>query len=397
MLMTKIGSSIRCILGGAALSLSACSTMSATTARLPAPDLSEPFAVADLQSATILDVGVYRPAQTLPSCKVKSLPRAQANARLQPALDQAAAYSAEAQGVGLIVLKDGAVVASDFADGVDGATPFVSASMMKSVLAILVGNAIEDGLIGSVDDRIGAYLPEWSDDARGDITLRQLLTMSSGLEPLPFMAFLTADDASAMVLSMEAAEEPDTVFYYSNSFSQLAASILDRQTREAGRGGIAQYLFDEIWCPLGNGEAQWWTDMNGMPRGYAGLHAGLEDWARIGELIRLQGRVGDAQIVPSEWITEMVKPSAVNDQYGLHLWRAGEWTPRRAYNDDNAIKIVHAAPFLAKDTVYFDGFGGQRVYVIPSLGLTIARVGQVNLEFDDAAIPNLLARALQQP
>jgi len=397
MLKINIASGAWWFLGGAALCLSACSAAPPSNASLPAPDLSEPFAVADLQSAKILDVDIYRPAQTLPSCNSQPLPRAQANARLQSALDQAAAYSAEAQGVGLIVLKDGAVVASDFADGVDGTTPFVSASMAKSTLALLIGNSIEDGLIGSVDDRIGDYLPEWSIDARGDITLRQLLTMSSGLEPLPFMAFLTAGDANALVLSMEAKAEPGTVFYYSNSFSQLAASILDRQTQAAGRGGLAQYLYDEIWCPLGNGEAQWWTDKNGMPRGYAGLHSGLADWARIGELIRLQGRVGDAQIVPSEWIAEMVKPSAVNDQYGLHLWRAGEWTPRRAYNDDNPIRIVHAAPFLAKDTVYFDGFGGQRVYVIPSLGLTIARVGQVNLEFDDAAIPNLLARALQQP
>ena len=250
-------------------------------------------------------------------------------------------------------------------------------------------------MIGSVDDRIGDYLPEWSNDARGDITLRQLLTMSSGLDPVPFMAFLTAKDANAMVLTMEAAAQPDTVFYYSNSISQLIASILDRQVRKGARGGLAQYLHDEIWCPLGNGEAQWFTDAKGMPRGYAGLHAGLADWARIGELIRLQGRVDGKQIVPAEWIAEMIKPSAANDQYGLHLWRAGKWTERRPYNAENPITIYHSAPFAAKDTVYFDGFGGQRVYVIPSLGLTIARAGEVNLEFDDAMIPNLLAQALQ--
>jgi CubicO group peptidase (beta-lactamase class C family) len=394
MLKTTIAPSIRLFLGGAALSLSACSTMTAPAVSLPAPDLSKPFAIADMQSATILDVEVYRPSQTLPSCHSDPLPHSQADARLKPALDQVVSYSGEAQGVGLLILKDGAVVASDFTEGVDSATPFVSASMMKSVLAVLVGNAIEDGLIGSADDRIGDYLPEWSDDPRGDITLRQLLTMSSGLEPVSFMAFLTADDANALVRTMAAADKPDRAFYYSNSVSQLVASIMDRQTRDAGRGGLAQYLHDEIWCPLGNGEARWWTDNRGMPRGYAGLHAGLADWARIGELIRLQGRVDGEQIVPSEWIAEMAKPSASNDQYGLHLWRAGTWTERRPYNADNPIKIYHSAPFLAEDTVYFDGFGGQRVYVIPSLGLTIARAGHVNMEFDDAAIPNLLAEAL---
>ena len=90
----------------------------------------------------------------------------------------------------------------------------------------------------------------------------------------------------------------------------------------------------------------------------------------------------------------MAKPSIANPQYGLHVWLGHEWTAERAYNQTNPIKIKHSEPFDAKDIVYFDGFGGQRVYVIPSDGLTVARSGIVNLEFDDSMLPNTLGRAL---
>jgi len=383
----------------ASLSLASCMNVPQMSApasvTLPAADLSAPTTMSDMQTATILDVDIYRPQQRLPACNLRSLPQAMPDPELAAALASASTYSTEAQGVGLMVLHNGAVVHRSFADGVDGSTPFASASMMKSVMGLLVGIAIEDGLIGSVDDPLGDYLAEWESDPRGDITLRQLLTMSSGLGPLGFGEFLLAEDANAMALTMQLAGEPGAQFYYNNAVSQIVGTVIDRQTRAADRGGFAQYLYDSLWCPLGNDEALLWTDETGMPRTYAGLHAGLEDWARIGELIRQNGRVGADQVVPADWIEDMAGPSAVNDQYGLQMWRAGTWTERRPYNPDNPIQIYHSAPFAADDLVYFDGFGGQRVYVVPSSGLTIVRAGQVNLEYDDALIPNLLINALE--
>ena len=167
--------------------------------------------------------------------------------------------------------------------------------------------------------------------------------------------------------------------------------ILDRQAKANGYGGFAEFLYQDLWCPLGNGESTLWTDDTGMPRTYAGLNAGMEDWARIGELIRNSGRANDRQIVPAEWIAEMSAPSQLNPRYGYQMWLGGGWTeePRR-YNRDNPIGVTHSAPFDTEDLVFFDGFGGQRVYVIPSAGLTIVRVGNVNLQYDDAIIPNLL-------
>jgi len=111
-------------------------------------------------------------------------------------------------------------------------------------------------------------------------------------------------------------------------------------------------------------------------------------------MIRNGGMVAGEQIVPSAWIEEMAKPSLVNPQYGLHVWTAGAYTPQRSYSAANPIKIPHAEPFSDPDIVYFDGFGGQRVYVLPKTGIVVARIGEVNLAFDDSVIPNLLTRAL---
>ncbi|WP_432199903.1 serine hydrolase domain-containing protein [Erythrobacter sp. W53] len=384
------------------LSLAACASVSDTSSsgdatQLFAPLLfgDDPTTMEDMASATTLQVEKYRPQRILPGCGKDELHSAKPDAQMREALAQAQAYSDEQKGFGLIVLKDGAVIHQGFDSGVTRATHSVTASMMKSVLAIMVGIAIDRDLIASVDDAVAQYLPEWKDQPRGDVTLRQLLTMSSGLEPIGFRDLLFAPDANQVVLGSTLAEEPDSQFYYSNSTSQLLGAILDRRVQAAGYEGFAEFLHREFWCPLGNGEAILWTDETGMPRTYAGLHAGLVDWARIGEMIRNKGKLGDKQIVSAKWIEAMAQPSQTNSQYGLHIWRSGEWTAARRYNPDNPIAIPHSEPFAADDLIYFDGFGGQRVYIIPSKGLTIARAGQVNLEYDDAVVPNLLIRAIE--
>lgn len=386
------------VVAAASFALASCSAApTESVASLPPPDLSRPMTMADMQSGIAsTDVDRYRPSQRLPACNLRPLSATAtpSNPEFAQALEDAAAYSREANGVGIIVLHNGAVVHRSYADGLNGSTQFVSASMMKTVNALLTGIAIEQGLIGSVDDPVGQYLAEWENDPRGEITLRQLLTMSSGLKPLGFAQFLFAPDGNAAALGMERIEAPDSTFYYNNAVSQLVGAVVDQQARRAGRTGYAQYLYEELWCQLGNGDALLWTDEAGMPRSYAGLHAGFDDWARIGELIRLDGRVASQQVVSADWIAEMVRPSATNDQYGLQVWRSGTWTERRSYNPDNPIKIYHSAPFAADDLVYLDGFGGQRVYIVPSKGLTIVRGGEVNLEFDDARIPNGLINAL---
>ncbi len=358
-------------------------------------DLNNPTTLADLpQTASILEVERYRPNYRLTSCPIIPPPMIMPRGELAQAVAAAKAYSDEQRGLGLLIMKGGQTLHLSTAEGVNITTPSASASMMKSVIALLYGMAIEDGIIGTVDDRVGDYIAEWNDDSRGDITLRQMLTMSAGLGQSDFARVLLAPDIGAVALELEQTGEPDREFAYNNAITKVLTMVLDRRLEAAGKGGFLPYLQSELWCPLGNGEAQVWVDQAGKARGYAGLHAGMGDYARIGELIRKGGMIGDKQIVPAEWIAEMAKPSKANAQYGLHIWLGSEHTAQRAYSAASPIKIPHTEPFHAKDIVYFDGFGGQRVYIIPSKELVIVRFGEVNLAYDDSVIPNLLTRAI---
>lgn len=349
-----------------------------------------PMAMADFQVATVRDVDLYQPSATIPACRTRALPSATPDAQMAAALAGAKAYSDEQQGLGFIVLQDGAIVHESYGEGLDASLRTASASMAKSVMALMMGIAIEKQLIASVNDPLSAYLPEWSDDPRGAITLRQALQMASGLGPSDFMNVIFAPDVFAAAAQTPLVGEPGSSFAYNNAVSQLLSEALDRQVRKAGYAGYPDFLLKELWCPMGGEEALLWVDPSGKARGYAGLHAGIRDYARIGEIIRNKGRVGMQQIVPAQWIAEMTTPSPTNGQYGYQVWLGGEWTAQRAYAPGNPITVPHSAPFVAGDLVYFDGFGGQRVYVAPSQGLTVVRVGETNLAFDDAIIPNLL-------
>ena len=357
-------------------------------------DLDNPMTPADMEGASILDVERYRPTYALEGCASQFPNAADPNAELAAAIAEAQAFSDAHKGLGLLVMHDGVPVHENYGKGASATSTSASASMMKSVIGLLYGIAIEDGVIGSVDDPIGDHIEEWADDPRGRITLRQMLTMSSGLAPSDFMTIIFAPDIGAEALKLELAGKPGEEFSYNNAITKLLALALDRRLAAEGKGGVLQYLESELWCPLGNGPAKVWVDPAGKARGYAGMQATLRDWARVGELIRNRGRANGEQIVPADWIAAMATPSAANAQYGLHVWLGREHTPQRAYSAGNPVKVPHSEPFEAGDIVYFDGFGGQRVYVLPSHGLTVVRIGEVDLTYDDARIPNLLARAV---
>ena len=97
----------------------------------------------------------------------------------------------------------------------------------------------------------------------------------------------------------------------------------------------------------------------------------------------------------SSVIDEMARPSRANANYGLQVWLGSPWVAQRRYSAENPILVRHSAPYKADDVLFFDGFGGQRVYVVPSRGITIARTGFTNLAYDDAAIVNAVLAATE--
>ena len=107
--------------------------------------------------------------------------------------------------------------------------------------------------------------------------------------------------------------------------------------------------------------------------------------------------VDGRQVIPREWLRQMTAPSPANAKYGLHLWLGSPHVPERFYNKNTPFGVKQSEPFAVDDVVFFDGGGGQRVYVIPSADLVIVRTGMPSPNWDDGIIPNIVLRDLGFP
>lgn len=312
----------------------------------------------------------------------------------------AVAYAESMQSFSFMVWHQGELVHEQYFAPFDAELRPESASMHKSVLALVVGAAINDGHITSVDEPISTYVTEWQNEPRGEITIAHLLQMASGLEPLSFeggakseaMAFNMGLGVRETVLGRDLVHEPGAIFHYAGVSSQLLGLIIERATESP----YAEYLSQSIWKPLGADEAfVWYTEPDGFPRTHTALLAKAQDWLRLGLLIKDGGYANGQQIVPSAYIDAMVTPSKTNPNYGYQIWLGTEYHPIRYYNEAKiGLSVAASEPFAIDDLIYLDGFGGQRVYVSKSLDLVIVRTGEVRMDWDDAKLPNLVAAAL---
>lgn len=334
-----------------------------------------------------------------PQAIVKGAPGpelARAPANFEPtAFAVAENYAASTESVALLIYQSGALRYERYWSGFDRSTRTNPNSMHKPVLALLLGAAIADGYIDSVDDAAAKWLPEWQDDARAQITLRQLLQMSSGLEVPIFGTWKSAkilfgSDLVGGVMGLQADKLPGSEYQYSNANSQLLAIVIERATGMP----YAEYLSQRLWQPLGASDAGLWMDREGgMPRGFCCLFATAEDWLRVGKLILDRGQVDGRELVPEAWIAQMVAPSPLNANFGYQIWLGSPAGTERKYND-YTVKAYHSVPFVVDEVVYIDGFGGQRVYIVPSMELVIVRTGVSQTDWDDAVLVNSIVRAV---
>jgi CubicO group peptidase (beta-lactamase class C family) len=206
---------------------------------------------------------------------------------------------------------------------------------------------------------------------------------------------LMLGDVSGAAMGLETESKPGS-FNYANANTQLAGIAISRALKKGGKGNYNAYLASKLWCPLGNADATLFPDDAGEPRYYAFLEASVRDWARVGELIRNKGLAGDKQLVPATWVDEMIKPSAANPNFGLNVWIGKPWKAERRYSKDWDFGVKHSAAYLADDVYFLDGYGGQRVYVVPSAKLVIARSGETSMTWDDAPLVNIALKGLRE-
>ena len=270
-----------------------------------------------------------------------------------------------------------------------------SASMHKTVSALAIGAAIDKGLIPSVDEPVETYISEWSGESRGKITIRNLLEMNSGLEPLsteggmssPSMTFwFQGEKARPMMMDMALKHGPGTVFNYANVNSQILGHVLEQATGQ----GYDSFLSESIWKPLGAADAYvWYNEPDGFPRTYTALLAQARDWLKVGLLIKDQGQFDGEQIVSKDYISNMTTPSGPNPNYGWQAWLGTQFEAQRYYSETKTgFAALASEPFAVDDIIYLDGFGGQRVYISPSKDLVIVRTGDPAFDWDDSYLPN---------
>jgi CubicO group peptidase (beta-lactamase class C family) len=320
---------------------------------------------------------------------------------LPDAVNRAIAYGEQTGSHALLIFHDGALQLEHYYPGFDASTLSSTQSMHKSVLAMLVGIAIRDGHIGSVDDEVGVYLPEWAADGRGRITIRQMLQQSSGIDyptigwnPLGgFTQLVLGDDIAPIVLSQPLDGEPGALFDYNGVNPQVLGIVIERATGKR----YADYLAESFWRYTGADDAEVVLDSveHGMARVFCCLGATARSWLVMGLLHLTNGKIGERQIVPAEWIAQIETPAPTNPNYGYLTWLGTEYTEYRRYNRKSSTMAYHSEPFAVPDMVYFDGFGGARVYVSKSRGLVIVRTGSIATDWDDAYLPNTIIRGLR--
>ena len=300
----------------------------------------------------------------------------------------------------VLVLKDGRIVAERYGAGYHENTRFVSWSMAKTVTAVMIGMLVSDGRL-RLDET--APVPAWQrpGDPRGEITLRQLLQMRSGLrhveaEGPPYltdtarMLFLDGRDNMAAYAEAQPLEaEPGSRWEYSSAttviLSDLAArSLTTSQDPAERRRVVHDYLRTRIFEPLGMKSMIPEFDATGTLIGGSLIHGTARDWARFGEFLRNRGAVKGAQLVPTTWIDFMVSPSPRNPGYGAQTWL------NRPQADDGHIEW----PGAPASTFSMNGHLGQFVAVSPMQGVTVVRLGKTD-EGKHAPVRAAIARIIQ--
>ena len=319
----------------------------------------------------------------------------------QASFNKALDYARTTNTSALLVWHQGELALEHYAQGYGPADPVQTNSVHKSVLGMLIGIAIDEGSIESVDDPVENYLDDWVDQPLGQVRIKHLLSMSSGLEAPDSrfkmfnhsMRLLHGSDIAEVAREAQQTHSPGQQFDYKNTNAQLLLAVLEAATGE----DYENYFARKLWSLLAEYPAALWFDRDaGTPHGFCCLISTPRDLLRLGLVVLNTGRIGTRQVISKSWMQAMRQPSDTNPNYGYLMWLGSPHHNLRRYSAGSDFGALHSEPYLAEDVLFFDGFGGQRVYVVPSLDLVIVRVGESRFDFDDAILPNRVIEALSQ-
>jgi CubicO group peptidase (beta-lactamase class C family) len=228
-------------------------------------------------------------------------------------LDHAAAENSSA----VVIVKDGKIAVEAYRDGYEG-TPIAAMSASKSIVSLAIGLLIAEGRL-SLDTTMGSLFPEWqSAGPKSQITVQQLLTHTSGLDPS--RASFATETIAGHALKSKLAFSPGARFQYNNDAVDFLAVVFKR----AAGTSLDQYVEKRLFAPLDIVGARWETDSAGVPRAAGELIIRPVDLAKIGQLLLDDGLWRGERIVPREWIARSIEAGQPFDEScGLLWWREG--------------------------------------------------------------------------
>ena len=300
-------------------------------------------------------------------------------------------YLARTPTTGLLIARDDTVLVERYQYGRTDRDRLTSFSMAKTVTGMLVGVAIAEGRIRSIDDLAGAYVPELAATEYGHTSLRHLLQMSSGMhfsedyEGHDDFAILRANTyrmqgagGPGALLPFNRRDVPaGTRFSYSSAETQVLGLVL---ARAVGRA-VAEYLQEKIWQPIGaEADATWLIDNAGQEATFGCLNAVLRDWARLGLLLAHDGHWRGQQLIPASWLLEAT--TVREDQ--PHL-KPGVATPIFGYGYQTWILPTKRRMFLLW------GVRGQRIFVHPEHRLVMVNTSVQKTSHDLPALEEMAA------
>lgn len=292
---------------------------------------------------------------------------------------------------GLLVLKDGEIVHESYHLGNHEHTRWMSMSIAKSVSAVLIGIAIQDGHIADIDDPVDKYVPDLKGGAFEGVPLRAVLQMASGVswdetytdpgsDRRRLLEAQIAQDAGGMrevMTALERTADPGTVWNYSTGETQILSEVIAGATGKT----LSAYLSERVWSKFGmEAAATWWLESpGGLEVGGSGLTATLRDYGRFGQFLLMGGNAQGENLLPDGFLEAATTPQTIGENivpYGYMFW------PVVGTQND-----IHVGSYAAL------GIFGQIIYVNPNEDVVIVALSARSKPETETAIDDLDAIA----
>jgi CubicO group peptidase (beta-lactamase class C family) len=302
----------------------------------------------------------------------------------------AARYSESHGGLALRVEQGGSLVFEKYAPGFSASTPHRIYSGTKSFVAVGALIAMQEGLL-TFSEKASDTLSEWRGDRRRSITIDQLLSQTSGLDPDGSLIYPERDQLAA-ALRVSLIDPPGTRFHYGAVGYQAFGEILKRKL-QARREDLEDYLKDKVFDPLDIDIASWTRDRAGNPLMHSGISLSAEQWAKFGRFVNRVEEGKGIGMTSSAMLAKLFVGHAANPAYGLSFWLNAP-PPVPPLQPITALQLAidgdQLYPGGPKDLIAAIGSEKQRLYMIPSLDLVVVRFGTETAFSDGDFLSRLL-------